>query len=197
MVYTMSDNHADVDDLFVNTDRVMVLRLFVDNECSELKKLYMDASIAHNKKMCASSFPDAGFDLFVPSHQEFHCKYINKLNSHVKCSAVILRDDDMCVNTGFYLHARSSTGTKTPLRLANQVGIIDSGYRGSIIGAFDCIRKVSTESESYDFFVAKHDKLLQICAPGLIPIFVIVVDNEYELGDTTVRGEGGFGSTGR
>ena len=38
---------------------------------------------------------------------------------------------------------------------------------------------------------------MQICAPGLVPILVQVVDNMEELGGETVRGGGGFGSTGR
>src|SRR3989338_11445 len=33
-------------------------------------------------------------------------------------------------NLSYYLYARSSLGTKTPLRMANCVGIIDAGYRG-------------------------------------------------------------------
>jgi dUTPase len=38
--------------------------------------------------------------------------------------------------------------------------------------------------------------LVQICAPGLVPIIVELVDSLEELGETA-RGEGGFGSTGR
>ena len=37
----------------------------------------------------------------------------------------------------YYLYPRSSVSTKTPLRLANSVGIIDSGYRGNIKAVFD------------------------------------------------------------
>ena len=39
------------------------------------------------------------------------------------------------------------------------------------------------------------DKLVQICAPGLLPIIVEVVQTEEDLGVPTTRGEGGFGST--
>ena len=38
--------------------------------------------------------------------------------------------------TGYYSYPRSSI-SKTPLLLANNVGIIDSGYRGNIKVAFD------------------------------------------------------------
>ena len=38
---------------------------------------------------------------------------------------------------GFYLYPRSSTGSKTPIRLSNSVGIIDSGYRGELMAFLD------------------------------------------------------------
>ena len=90
-------------------------------------------------------------------------------------------------NTGFYMYPRSSL-SKTPLRLANSVGIIDAGYRGHLIGVFDATKNVG---------VCEYDRLVQICAPGLIPIYVEVVDSEDMLGEMTRRGDGGFGSTGR
>jgi dUTPase len=45
--------------------------------------------------------------------------------------------------------------------------------------------------------VEKYDRLLQICAPGLVPIVVEIVNTMEELGSQTERGTGGFGSTGR
>ena len=40
---------------------------------------------------------------------------------------------------GYYLYMRSSSPINTPLRMANNVGIIDSGYRGNIRACFDII----------------------------------------------------------
>jgi dUTP pyrophosphatase len=85
------------------------------------------------------------------------------------------------------MYARSSI-SKTQLRLANNVGIIDAGYRGHLIGMFD-LPAANTEH------IAKFDKYLQICAPGLVPIFVELVGSKEDLGEQTERGEGGFGST--
>ena len=48
-----------------------------------------------------------------------------------------------------------------------------------------------------EYVVEKYDRLLQICAPGLVPIVVEVVNSIEELGSQTERGAGGFGSTGR
>jgi dUTP pyrophosphatase len=108
---------------------------------------------------------------------------VNKLNFSIKCSATLENGRA----TGYYMYPRSSL-SKTPLRLANSVGIIDSGYRGNLIGMFDCLSSLQ---------VPQYSKLIQICAPGLEPIFVTIVDTVEELGLDTVRGEGGFGSTGK
>ena len=91
---------------------------------------------------------------------------------------------------GYYLYPRSSTGTKTPLRLANSVGIIDSGYRGHIIAAFD-----NWKEENY--CIEPYHRMAQLCPPNLTyPVWVQIVDSEEDLG-LTKRGEGGFGSTGK
>jgi dUTP pyrophosphatase len=85
------------------------------------------------------------------------------------------------------MYPRSSTGSKSPLRLANSVGIIDAGYRGDYIAVFDNWRGT-------DYQVEKFQRLVQICPPNLTyPMFVEVVD---DLGAATLRGTGGFGSTG-
>ena len=96
--------------------------------------------------------------------------------------------DKRTTPVGYFLDPRSSTGTKTPLRLANSVGVIDSGYRGNYIAAFDNIRSAT-------FIVDRLQQLVQICAPNLMyPLRVELVE-ELEL--NTPRGEGGFGSTGK
>ena len=89
-------------------------------------------------------------------------------------------------NTGYYIYPRSSL-SKTNLRLANSTGIIDAGYRGHIIGVFDVLAETQ---------ILNHERLVQICAPGLVPIVVSLVDQLEDLGEQTQRGTGGFGSTG-
>ena len=99
--------------------------------------------------------------------------------------------------TGYFLYPRSSI-SKTPLRLANSLGIIDSGYRGNLMGMFDVVNIDKDEKREYndaDYYIKKYDKLVQICAPNLCPIFVEIVDTLEALGEETERGEGGFGST--
>jgi dUTPase len=173
--------------------RYMHLRIFVEGD-PELYEKYYQAIHYHNSKMNENPIHiDAGFDLFSP-YEILTCTSanVNKLDFKIKCSAQVveLSDDENITryNTGFYMHPRSSI-SKTPLRLANSTGIVDSGYRGNLIGMFDCLKP------TYD--IEKHDRLIQICAPGLMPIFAELVYLRDELGMNTVRGEGGIGSTGR
>ena len=102
--------------------------------------------------------------------------------------------------SGFYVYARSSI-SKTPLRLANNVGIIDAGYRGHLIGMFDNIMNTYSYSNRQalavpSYFLPAYSRLLQICSPSLEPIYVNVVESFEELGPSTSRGDGGFGSSG-
>ncbi|SCO72758.1 deoxyuridine 5'-triphosphate nucleotidohydrolase, putative [Plasmodium vivax] len=87
------------------------------------------------------------------------------------------------VNTSYLLFPRSSI-SKTPLRLANSIGLIDAGYRGELIAALD-----NTSEEEY--LIKKNDKLVQLVSFTGEPLSFELVD---EL-DETSRGEGGFGST--
>ena len=173
--------------------QIMVLNLFV-NQLSDnnvLKNGYLNAANKHNLSLIEDPhFFNAGFDLFLPEDYWFSKDIVNKTNFNVKCSAKIVNisDDNLTsYYTGYYMYPRSSL-SKTALRLANSVGIIDAGYRGPLIGMFDCL------TETYE--VLEFTRLLQICAPNLMPIFVRIIDTIEELGPETSRGEGGFGSTG-
>jgi dUTPase len=170
--------------------RVMYLKMFIDTSDVELKNYYITAVKAHNEKMINNIFPDAGFDLFLPSTVSCRPTTANKIDFLVKCSAYISYETGITQNSGFYMYPRSSL-SKTSLRLANSVGIIDSGYRGHLIGVFDCIDNDNTNSQSFK----KYDKLVQICSPGLIPLIIELVNTTDALGENTERGEGGFGST--
>ena len=86
-------------------------------------------------------------------------------------------------NHGWMLIPRSSI-SKTPLRLANSVGIIDKSYRGKVMVKVDNILKS-------DFTLEEGKCYFQIVAfDGNLPSFKIV--NNIS---STKRGSGGFGST--
>jgi len=176
---------------FQNCDRVMDLRIFIDSNDSQLTDMYASRVLMHNSQMYNNDNPDAGFDLLTPF--ETHCMggNVTKINFSVQCSARMVCENGKTYNTGFFMMPRSSL-SGTPLRLANCVGVIDSGYRGNLMGKFDCLAGVDG-----NYFVSRYDKLLQVVAPGMVPIYVTIVNCTNELGDNTERGSGGFGSTGR
>lgn len=188
-------------------DKVMVLKVFVDSDDNQLSDMYRNAAIAHNNKLLTNmSHIDAGFDLFAPGSIDFFGpgwpgkSPVNKLDFKICCAARMHADNGKNFNTGYYMHPRSSL-SKTQLRLANSTGIVDAGYRGHLIGMFDVVNippnPTQTPNREPDYSGMKYDRYLQICAPGLVPILVEIVDSLSELGDETERGAGGFGSTGR
>lgn len=126
---------------------------------------------------------DSGLDLFCPETITINPGETVKINLQINCEA--LHNTIENTNVSYYLYPRSSI-IKTPLRLANSVGIIDAGYRGDIIACVDNIK-----SESYT--INKGDRLFQICSGNLEPIEFQLVN---ELSNTQ-RGSGGFGSTGQ
>jgi dUTP pyrophosphatase len=196
-----NDKQQIADNLLKTYDKVMHLKLYIDSSSESLRYMYTSAAINHNNKLVTQSNQiDAGFDLFSPEDLSFYGKSkeqknpINKLDLNICCSAQIITDTGKTYNTGFYLYPRSSN-SKTQLRLANATGIIDSGYRGHLIGMFDVVNIHPNEEPHCK--VMENDRYLQICAPGLVPIIVEIVNSKDELGIQTMRGEGGFGSTGR
>lgn len=80
---------------------------------------------------------------------------------------------------------RSSMGAKTPLRLSNSIGLIDSGYRGEIMAMYDNI-----SDEHYTIWSG--DRIAQMLVMPSYRFLPKVVDT---LTDSD-RGEGGFGSSG-
>ena len=98
---------------------------------------------------------------------------------------------------GYYLYCRSSTCLKTPFRLANSVGIIDSGYRGNIKANFDVLKTDLNVDLNLDLKFMEEVRYVQICPSSLdIPMRIVIVDDIALLGGKTTRGTGGFGSTG-
>ncbi len=186
-------------------DRFMHLKIYTDNE--EMRIKYRDhINNHHNKMLNKLIYADSGFDILMPYNNgqdiEFQPNTLNMIDLKIKCSANMIllnrfnnnNDSNNFMRkhaTGFYTYPRSSI-CKTKVRLANNTGIIDAGYRGTLKGAFDVLPNINEV-----FYIEPYSKLLQICAPSLEPIYVELVNSENELGEITMRGEGGFGSTGR
>lgn len=168
---------------------------------------------------------DSGFDLFMPTDGEEYGYGVDNLisrqfitnpgitsssgvdgarglNLGVRCcmrasAAAAPAPAPAC---GFYLYPRSSI-SKTRMRLANSVGIIDAGYRGDLIAAVDTIGFFGSTDIWHVWKetlspIKKYDRYFQVCAPDLSPFLVHIVETEQDLSPPTSRGSGGFGSTG-
>ena len=179
-------HHSVIESLLKKHGKIMILKLYSENH--ELLLKYMEEVEDHNNKIIKQDFPDSGFDLYLPHDTTFTMTPINKIDYEIKLSAFIIDNHNNVYPTGYYVHPRSSI-SKTPLRLANSTGIIDSGYRGNIQGLFDL-------KGSQNFQANKFDRFLQICSPDLRPIIVEIVSKEKDLSEKTQRGYGGIGSTG-
>jgi len=127
---------------------------------------------------------NAGVDLFVATEA--------RLTGHRGCSLIDLGVKARMVNLAsgedvhYLLYPRSSI-FKSNLYVANSVGVIDRTYRGTLMAAVGVIDIESAAT------VAAGVRLVQVVAPDMGHIKEIrLVDSLPE----TVRGSGGFGSTG-
>ena len=168
----------------------LTLYIYVDRDNLKLREKYLEAANVHNQKVEHSQYPDSGFDLYHPEIVKLFELNEMLYSCDMKIKAAMY---DGHQPVGYYMYPRSSI-SKTPLRLANSVGIIDSGYRGNLGVKFDIL---ITGQSGWE--MEEHHRFLQICSGTLKPFRVIIVDTVEQLnkyGDTE-RGEGGFGSTGR
>ena len=130
---------------------------------------------------------DSGLDLFCLEDFDVYPGHTVFIKTGICCEMLKYNSlaNSYNLNVSYYLYPRSSI-SKTKLRLANSVGIIDAGYRGEIIIALD---NISNKLE----LIKKGMRLAQICAPDLEPFNYRLTD---KLSDSS-RGSGGFGSTGK
>jgi|TARA_B100001079_G_scaffold8104_1_gene6774 dUTP pyrophosphatase len=118
---------------------------------------------------------DAGLDLFVPNEVTIGARETVPIHLQVACEME---------GRPYFMMPRSSI-SKTPLRLANSIGLIDGGYRGELIAFCDNIT-----SEPYT--VEAGQRLFQVVAMDGAQLEIEIVS---ELSESS-RGDGGFGSTG-
>ena len=140
-----------------------------------MKVKLLDANCMPNK----AHVTDAGFDIKASKHYSVFPQDTEFVSTGV-CV-------DIPVGYVGLLFPRSSI-SKTPLRMANSVGVIDSGYKGEI--------KVPLYNTS-DVEIIDIDKYERIAQLVIMPIIGV---NELEVVDdlgSSDRGVGGFGSTGK
>lgn len=190
-----------------------ILTIYVDKsivgeDADTLINLYKEAAKKHNDNIRDNRYPDAGFDVLTPPEGANWHGYVYKgksmqmrIKTGIRCSMEELVgtvSDYTTYPLSFYMYPRSSV-SKTCFRLANSVGIIDSGYRGELMAVFDV--GFNRDSDMQPELPEAYSRLVQICCGDLQPFAVEIKSVEAssvdELVASTKRGDGGFGSTGK
>jgi dUTP pyrophosphatase len=163
----------------LDTDFTTTFRMTFDPKHKDyLESVYGTCAVPKQHK------DDIGIDLYVPEDitvEAFETKFIN-----LGIRAEFQGSDEKYY--GYQLYPRSSI-SKTKLRLANSVGIIDPNYRGYLIAAVD---NISDKVQQ----IKKGDRLFQLVFVQLMKPSSIEIISEDQL-SSTERGSGGFGSTGK
>ena len=120
---------------------------------------------------------DAGLDVYIVKDQTIKPWETTRIKLGISCENIDKK--------AYFLMPRSSI-SKTPLRLANSVGLIDAGYRGEIMAAVDNIKDIS-------YCLEIGQRLFQIVAMDGSEIHFDLADDLSQ----TSRGKDGFGSTGK
>ena len=142
------------------------------------------ASVASNWSTLKNS-QDSGFDLFVPEEVKVPANAVSfKIPLGIQCEWTRTSDGH---STPYMIFPRSSMGSKTPLRLANSIGLIDRGYRGELMIVVD-----NRSDKPYTITVGQ--RLVQLVHHTYTLPSLLTVTNQPLT--QTDRGEGGFGSTG-
>lgn len=119
----------------------------------------------------------AGLDLYCPFHIKVPADSQKKIPLGI---AVEIPKGHMGL-----LVPRSSM-SKTPLRCANSVGIVDADYRGEISIVYENV-------SCSDYMIFRGDRIAQLI---IVPVLMVGVEEVNSLSETE-RGTGGYGSTGK
>src|SRR4029079_3382932 len=146
----------------------------------EVRELYEGHTFYHDG--------DSGYDIFFAEDQAIPAKATALVDFKITCEMRIRtfsKTPGSIKNRSYLLMPRSSIG-KTPLRLANSIGLIDSKYRGHIMAYID-------NTSDSDWVIKKGERLFQLVGPDFRQFTPVVTDKPLT---ETTRGDGGFGSTG-
>lgn len=153
----------------------MNVKQWTDNNQVNIKKLNDLAKVPTRGSEYA-----AGYDLYAATEYEI------TIPAHTTIKVGTGLAMELPYMTFGAIFARSGLATKQGLRPANCTGVVDSDYRGEVIVA------VHNDTNS-DQVIQPGDRIAQLVVLPYLPICF----NEVDVLSTTVRGEDGFGSTGK
>ena len=140
-----------------------------------IKKLNPEAKLPNYKTKGSS-----GMDLMACIEKSI--KILPGKSALVPTGLSIAIPDD----TEVQIRPRSGLAAKSSISVLNTPGTIDSDYRGEI-------KVIIYNHSNKEFFVNNGDRIAQMI---LMPVFKFKFE-EVDILSTTVRGSGGFGSTGK
>lgn len=161
------------------------MKFLIKPNCQEARELYKDHSTYHQG--------DSGLDLFIVKDEVILAGETRLVDLGISCQLKgspnkshmgYLSGNPICKYYSYNMYSRSSI-SKTPLRLANGVGLCDSGYLGPLKAALH-------NTGTTNFTVKKGERYVQLARPDLEEVSFELVE---DFNRTTTRGQGGFGST--
>jgi hypothetical protein len=160
----------------------MTLKMFINSDDDELKKLYRKEAARHNGEILVDEHIESGFNLLSPEQVCCVSEKANPLNFKIKCSAR-MNSSLKEYNSGFFVYATNEI-SNTPLRPICGVKVIDSGFRDEVTVMLDCkeAHKFKGGNEGW-YLIEKGDVLFKVCAPELVPLFVEIVDSVEKLNE--------------
>ena len=172
------------------------LRLFIQPVNDECADLYRRAADAYNGVPVAER--NSGFDLFCDGNDLTMATH-NTTIVGLGCRALAV--DAYGLPRAYWIAPRSSI-SKSKWSLANSLGLIDATYRGVLKAALRG-SPWYTEFDHGNTMVIQFNqekehaiRYCQAAAADLLPWSDIIIVDELP-GPATLRGEGGFGSTGQ
>lgn len=191
MITSNHKNNALMYRLLDTYDKIMYLKISVNSDDIVLKKMYSNAIDKHNNKIIDNPYHiDPGFELILPGYDigspedklyngnstRYFENIGNNLDLKICCSAIIISNTDKQYNTGYYIHPTSIL-SKTQLRLANSTVIVNSLCTENLSCILDVVPNHSVNPTKTNIYsISKYARLVQICAPGLIPIIVELIE---------------------
>lgn len=159
------------------------MTLYIYAENTELRSLLEEQLNKHRDT-------DSGFDIpMLPQTINVHDENVHSFSLGIRVAATNSRSETLpCL-----LLPRSSI-YKTPFRLCNSIGLIDSGYRGDVQAKVDIWACLAYSTLTLD----KGTRLFQIVQHNFLPWSNIVIVETLDALPKALdnRGDGGFGSTG-
>lgn len=139
---------------------------------------------------------DACFDIYAHLPNATYHEWNGGIEVKERLGVKIMPGETVIIDTGFAteipngyyaaIYARSGLGIKQGLRPAQGTGVIDANYRGEW--------KVGLHNDSSEVRIVQNgDRIAQF---AILPVPDVALEEANEL-DSTERGDGGFGSSGK